>query len=286
MSLDEIATASGRFCVLAIDHRDSLRGFLAPEDPSRIGAEQLVALKIEMVRALAPVASGVMLEPEFSIPQVLDAGAMPSGVGFIAALEAQGYLADPEAAPTRILEGWSVEAAAASGASAAKLLLPYRPDSRVADAQEAVASDVLAECRRVGLPLVLEPLFFGLDDPRDRPAVVHETVARFAAIGPDLMKTPFPVDVGVEADEAVWHRECLRISELCEMPWALLSGGGEYEVFRDQLRVALGAGCSGFMVGRALWGEAARAGPEDRATVLAELVVPRMRELVELTRAS
>ena len=69
-----------------------------------------------------------MLEPEYSIPQLLDAGAVPPGVGFLAALEAQGYLADPGAAPTTVLDGWSVAQAAASGAAAAKLLLPYHPD--------------------------------------------------------------------------------------------------------------------------------------------------------------
>ena len=73
-------------------------------------------------------ATGVMLEPEYSIPQLLDAGAVPDGVGFLAALESQGYLADPGAGHHDVLDGWSVAQAAASGAAAAKLLLPYHPD--------------------------------------------------------------------------------------------------------------------------------------------------------------
>ena len=131
---------------------------------------EIIALKVEVVRSVAPEATGVMLEPEYSIPHVIDAGVLPSGVGFLAALESQGYIEDPGARPTTVLDGWSVEGAAASGASCAKLLLPYHPDRPLAAAQENVAAEVLADCRRVGIPLVLEPLFYDLDDPSDRSA--------------------------------------------------------------------------------------------------------------------
>lgn len=285
MTLTGMATRTGRFCVLAIDHRDSLRAFLAPADPSAVAPADLTALKIDLVRELAPFASGVMLEPEYSIPQVLDAGVLPEEVGFSAALESQGYLADPEAAPTTVLDGWSVQAAADCGASAAKLLLPYHPERPLAAAQEQVAREILAECRRVGIPLILEPLFYRLDDPRDRPRVVLDTVARFAAVGPDLLKAPFPVDPATDDDRVAWGRACAEISRRCPMPWALLSGGGSFEVFRDQLVVAIEHGCAGFMVGRALWGEAARAAPRDRTRVSRDLVAHRFRELVTLTEA-
>ncbi len=74
MSLDDISHR-GRFCVLAIDHRDSLRKFLSPADLDAVSAGQLTSLKTDIVRELAPMATGVMLEPEYSIPQVADSGA-------------------------------------------------------------------------------------------------------------------------------------------------------------------------------------------------------------------
>ena len=281
MSLEGISEG-GRFAVLAIDHRDSLRAVLAPDAQDSVAADDITDLKRELVGPLAAGATGVMLEPEYSIPQLLD-GTLPDGVGFTAALEAQGYASDPEAAPTSILEGWSVEAAAACGASAAKRLVFYRPDrAEHAARQEQVASEVLAECRRVGMPLVLEPLFYGLDDPGIRQEIVIETVQRFAALDPHLLKLPFPVDPLHESDRGVWAAACAAVSERCHMPWTLLSGGGSFESYRDQVAAAADSGCSGFMAGRALWGEAALASAADRPGVVADLVAPRLAELRSL----
>ena len=187
-----LSDAVGRFSILAIDHRDSLRHFLRPTDPDSIAASEITALKIEIVAAIADLATGVMLEPEYSIPQVLDAGALPDGVGFLAALEAQGYLDDPAASPTTLLDGWSIDQAKACGASAAKLLLPYHPDRPLAGAQETFAREIAEGCVSVGLPLALEPLFYDLDSPEDRPRVVIETARRFIPMRPDLLKLPYP----------------------------------------------------------------------------------------------
>jgi tagatose-1,6-bisphosphate aldolase len=275
-----ISDASGRLRVLAIDHRDSLSAFLAPHDPSSVPAATMTALKIELVAALAPLATGVMLEPELSIPQVIDAGVLPAGVGFIAALEDQGYLADPAAAVTRILPGWSVAAALASGASAVKLLLPYQPRSPLAGAQIDVARAAVAEAAAHDIPLVLEPLLYGIDEADAHAAGVVETVRRFAPLGAALLKLPFP-GAG-RADATVARRSCEQITELCVSPWALLSGGGTFEAFAAQLAVACAAGCAGFMVGRALWGEAVRADAATRPTLLRELVAPRLVQLGEI----
>ena len=281
MSLEGISH-NGRFCVLAIDHRDSLRKFLSPDDLGAVSADELTDLKVDIVRELAPMATGVMLEPEYSIPQVADAKVLPSGVGFVAALESQGYLGALGSTPTTVLDGWSVEAAAASGAAAVKLLLPYHPDRALAADQRALATEVIAECRRVEIPLVLEPLFYDLDDPRDRCRVVVETARQFAAADPHLLKLPFPVDPTVEPARDVWLDACEEMNELIPMPWTLLSGGGDFESFFAQVEVALQAGSSGCMVGRALWGEAARATPSDRTAILKSVIAPRLSRLHSL----
>ncbi|MFK8024584.1 MAG: 2-deoxy-5-keto-D-gluconate 6-phosphate aldolase domain-containing protein, partial [Ilumatobacter sp.] len=271
--LAALADDDGRFSILAIDHRDSLRQFLAPDDPDSLDASDITALKIELVADVADLASGVMLEPEYSIPQVLDAGALPDGVGFLAALESQGYLDDPEASPTTVLAGWSVEQAEASGAASAKLLLPYRPDGRLADEQERVAVELTEACHAIDFPIALEPLFYGLTDADDRGALVVETARRFAAMGPDLLKLPSPGSA----------EACAEVTQICVdrggIPWAMLSGGGSFDDFADQFAMASRAGCSGFMVGRALWGEAVKASPQQRTALVNDQVRPRFERL-------
>jgi tagatose-1,6-bisphosphate aldolase len=174
---------------------------------------------------------------------------------------------------------WSVADAAASGAAALKLLLPYHPGHPLAGEQRAVAAEVLGEARRVGVPVVLEPLFHSVTDADERAAVVLQTVDDFAGTGADLLKLPFPVDPGRVVDTAERVAACRAITQRCRQPWALLSGGGDFESFADQVACAVEAGCAGFMVGRALWGEAARAEPDRRDELISEVVRPRWDRL-------
>ena len=74
------STADGIFAVLAIDHRDSLRVVLDPEDPSRVPAADITALKLDLLRGLGPGASAAMLEPEYSAAQAIVSGALPGSV--------------------------------------------------------------------------------------------------------------------------------------------------------------------------------------------------------------
>ena len=260
--LSTLATDEGHFAILAADHRDSLRMFLAPDAPESITDQDLIDTKLDLIRLIGSRASGVMLEPEFSIGPALASGALPRDVGFTAALEAQGYLAD--SSPTSLLDGWSVEAAAASGASAAKLLVMWNPgDSAACAAQEQVIQAVVAECARLDLPLFLEPILVA-GDTQD----MIEMIGHMATLGPDVLKLGF----GAE-----WEHQVSTIAAATTgLPWAFLSGGVPFETYTDQLKMACEAGASGFMVGRALWGEFVK------GTGGAEQVVERFDQLNSL----
>jgi tagatose-1,6-bisphosphate aldolase len=273
----DISGADGSIRVLAIDHRDSLRVFMRPDAPDSLAAADITALKVELVRALAPFASGVMLEPEYSIPDVVRV--LPRGVGFTAALEDQGYLADPSARPTRILPGWSIRQARESGAAAVKLLLPYHPDAPLAAAQEAVARSVAEEAAGEGIDLVLEPLAYGIDDPDDHAAIVVRTARTFAGLGAQLLKLPFPG--GGRATPATARAACAAVTAAVDVPWAVLSGGGTFDAFAAQVEIAKQQGCRGFMVGRALWGDAVLAPESERRAMLTSVVADRLRQLGE-----
>lgn len=288
------STSGGIFTILAIDHRDSMRVVLDPEDPFGIPASELTRTKLELLDALGSEATAVMLEPEFSAAQAIAARALPGNVGFLAAVEAQGYLGDPTSRQTSLMDGWSVEKAKRLGASGIKLLVLYRPDgAEITEIQDRTITSVIAECARYDIPLFLEPVAYAIEPglstdsaefATKRREIVIETVRRLGALGPDVLKVQFPVDTRYEPDRIAWADACAELDDASPVPWALLSGGDPYELFRDQVRVASEAGASGFMVGRALWGEYLTAPVEARQEMVESTLRPRFAELSAIAR--
>lgn len=273
--LDTLATEEGVFAILAIDHRDSLRAVL----PGEQSDAAIVSFKLDLLAGVGSVASGAMLEPEFSIPQAIEAGAISGATGFFAALEAQGYMADPWAGPTTMMPGWSATDAKRLGASGAKLLLPFHPDrTDHADAQVAVCEATVARCAELDIALLVEPVAFGMEGP-DRQRIVVESVRRLTNTGLDVLKLEFPGDPD---DSSGWADACAEVTAAATVPWVLLSSGVTFDAYAQQCAAAFAAGCSGFTGGRAIWREAAVADPGDRAGAIAELVVPRVQQLRDL----
>ena len=274
-----LAGPSGRFTIVALDHRDALRAefdALAPADPGPgagrggdRGTDELRRFKADVLAAVgrAPVRpSAVMLEPEYSLPDLRSA--VPDGVAVTCALEAQGYLADPSAG-NDLLDGWSPARVRSVGADGAKLLVLYRHDrGSFTAAQEALVAGVVAEAAEAGVPALIEPVPVDVVDADDRRRVIVEAARRLAPLGPMVLKLPFP---GVGA--------CPEVTEAAgPHPWVLLSWGVAYDEFRAQLTEAMDAGCAGFAAGRALWREAVD--PVARAEFLAGVFQDRLAELI------
>jgi tagatose 1,6-diphosphate aldolase len=273
--LDTLTTGAGVFAVLAIDHRDSLRA-VVPEEPTDA---ELTEFKLELIRLVGSRASGVMLEPELSLPQAITTGTLPGDVGFSAALEAQGYLGDPWSGPTAMQPGWTALDVKKMGASAAKLLLPLSPE-RIdhGEQQLKIVRDTAALCQDLDLALMVEPVAFGMADAVRTPTVI-DSAKRLTGLGVDILKLEFPGD---PAHPDQWGAACAAVTEAATVPWVLLSSGVSFETYAQQLRVAFDNGCSGFTGGRAIWGEAAKADRFNRTAVIRDMVVPRFEQLLHL----
>ena len=169
--LDACSSPGGTFAVLALDHRQNLRREIHPDDPAATTYEEMVAFKRAVVRALAPMATGTLLDPEVGAAQSIADGSLPGRAGLLVAVEATGFEGPPHARASRILPGWSVEQAKRMGASAVKLLVYYHPDAANADAQERLVATVAAECVHLDIPLFVEPLGY---DPATGGGLVGE----------------------------------------------------------------------------------------------------------------
>jgi tagatose-1,6-bisphosphate aldolase len=111
--------------VFALDHRNNLRNALRSDAPDAVTPAEMAAFKQEVIAALAPVTSAVLLDPEVGAAQCIAAGVLPGPTGLVLALDATGYTGDPTARQSQILPGWSVAKAKRVGADAVKLLVYY-----------------------------------------------------------------------------------------------------------------------------------------------------------------
>jgi tagatose 1,6-diphosphate aldolase len=284
--LEACASARGTFAVLALDHRQNLRRELHPGAPETTTYDEMVAFKRAVIRALAPHATGSLLDPEIGAAQCIADGSLPGRAGLLVAIEATGYAGEATARVSRVLAGWSVEQAKRMGASAAKLLVYYHPDAANAADQERFVADVSARCRAADFALFVEPLGFDpvtggklTGDARRR--CVIETARRLTALGPDILKAEFPYDVSV-MDEGAWADACAELDAASTVPWVLLSGGVDDATFERQVAVACDAGASGVLVGRSVWAPSATMAPAERDAWLASEGRRRLERLVRL----
>jgi tagatose-1,6-bisphosphate aldolase len=235
----------------------------------------------------------VMLDAELG-SFALEAGDIPSAVGLIMPLEAQGYEAQGDRRLTSLLEDFSPLEALRLGADACKLLLPYRVDDEPAAAlQDAVVVESVAACHALGLPLVIEPVVHRLSTESSEAyamaytGLVVDAVARLQPLGVDLLKVPFPIAHYEVPNIAAARDACRVLASACgETPWVVLGGGADIDILVDEIRLAGEAGAVGFLAGRSVWGPVVRADVGETARLAAEIARPafeRCRVMAERT---
>jgi tagatose-1,6-bisphosphate aldolase len=289
--LQQCSDGRGAFSILALDHRNNLRNALNPQQPASVTDAAMAAFKQQIVAALAPAATAVLLDPEVGVAQCLASGALPGKVGLVLAVEATGYTGDPTARQSQILPGWSVAKSKRLGVNAIKLLVYYHPDSPTAAEIEAFVREVAAECLTQDMALFLEPLSYSLDPGKkklaaaDMQRIVIESARRLVVPGVDVLKAEFPLDTFGQPDRRVWATACRELSDICAVPWVLLSAAVDFETYVEQVTVACEAGASGVAVGRAVWQEAVGLADRDREAFLREEAVQRLARLTQLCGA-
>ncbi len=287
-ALQTASNERGVFTILAVDHRDAMRGMINPDQPDSVPASQLTEIKLSVVREIADKATAVLIDPIYSVGQSIAQRALPARTAFLSAIEDQGYLGDPFSRETPMLDGWGIEKAKLVGASGVKVLLLYNPESEAAERQDKLVASLLEQCAQFEIPLFLEPIVYSLDRGVEkgsaefaphRRRLVIESARRLGALHPDILKLEFPLDCKHNTDEAEWQDACAELNETSSVPWTLLSGGDPFDVFQKQLKIACQNGCSGFLVGRALWREAVYLQGEERTTFLRGEAMQRWQTL-------
>jgi tagatose 1,6-diphosphate aldolase len=216
-----------------------------------------------MARQMAPAASAVLIDGYYGAWAAVASGAVPANKGLLVRLEKSGSAKNAAGVPLAQVEpGWSVEKIKLMGADAVKLLAPFEPGEREsAEYQLAMVEQVAEECRRYDILFLLEPVAVPLWGEKktdasflDRRAETTIESARLLSRHCDVFKAEFPGTLDHDSDDQL--RDNLQaLSAACDRPWVLLSAGVDYGQYLRQVEMAMEAGASGVLGGRAFWKE-------------------------------
>jgi len=266
-ALQRASTADGFFNIMALDHQDALRRVLNPKAPMDLSDQAMVSFKLDAVGALSSEISGVLLDPVYGAAQAIEQHIL-DGVGLLLELEKADYKMAPLPLSMEIRPHWSVAKIKRMYGDGVKIFFYYHPDDVAhAASQEKRIRQVVRECGVHDTPLYAEPIAYpSPNGPQantpeyaaDVTRVVVESAKRITALGADVLKLEFPIDIKHQPDESAWVAACRSVSEAVSVPWVLLSAGVDYENFCRQVKAACRGGASGFIAGRAVWGDACK----------------------------
>lgn len=283
-SLAAIARRSGGLAMVAMDQRESLRTMFDAAGVGRPSDEQLVAFKTDVAAALAPLASGFLIDRRLGFDR-LRRGALPSSCGLILAAD---DLVQDQGGPVRETAIDGVVAAPEfdlTGVEAIKLLIIWRRDAAREQRVELARSFIELAARR-GVLSVLEPVVRATGEEErtgewDMDAAILEAARELSPLRPSLYKAQVPRRGSAgngSVDEL--RRACERLGTAITGPWVVLSQGVDRDDFHGAVLAACRGGASGFLAGRALWSDVV--GRPDVPQALAQVAVPRLERLVEV----
>ncbi len=290
--LQQIAGADGVFTMCAMDHRGSLESLLCTPERTDNCPREMTDFKLELCEALAPHASAVLLDPIYGTAQCISRNLIPKTCGLLVSLEATGYSGDSQHRETRLLEDWSVAKIKRMGASAAKMLVYYRPDLKdLAQKQLQLIGEVASECQRYDIPFLVEPVSYPIGNEvghadkfaEIKSKVVIQTARDMTSLPIDVLKAEFPADLNYHTDESKLSQLCEELNNASQKPWVILSAGASFEPFIKEVELACCCGASGFLAGRAVWQEAvAMTDADARRKFLATIAADRLKRLAEV----
>jgi tagatose-1,6-bisphosphate aldolase len=287
-TLDDIASDSHVFSIIAMDQRNTLRrmftavGLDASDDDLRTA-------KADVARVLTPGATGLLSDPTYGVPAIAQANALAPNCGLLIAAEPserRSFNGEPRTHRDPALNAqWLLD----QGGDAYKFFIQLRADRPAPAAGEpdlvgeavAVCQEIIRDCRAAGVPVVIENLIYEIPgedySPQVRENAIIEAARALNDLDIDLLKLEYPGS----------PEGCRRLAEILDRPWAVLSAGVPFDQFTDIIAIATQeGGASGFIGGRSIWREVVSLTGAERQEFLTSVARPRLDRLVEVAAKS
>ena len=279
-TLKDITRPSGGFSMLAVDQREAMRlMFAAAGVPAPVTDRHLTDFKVNAAKILSPYASAILVDQQFCYHQIVEQNAIAKSCAMIVAADefipGNGIPVDSVV----IDNGVDAQAVKRDGGKALKLLVLWRNDEDPAQRLEMVRN-FNQLCHANGLLSIIEPV---VRPPRrgdvfDREKAIIEAAKELGDSGADLYKVEMPL-YGKGTQQALLNAS-QKLNEQINMPWVILSSGVDEKLFPRAVSVAMQAGASGFLAGRAVWSSVV--GLPDTELMLRDISVPKLQRLGEI----
>ncbi len=295
--LQRISNPNGTLTMVATDQNSSMINMMKEALKREPTYAEVADAKVMLSRALSPHCSGLLVDGYYGYCSTVSAFAVPASTGLLVRVEKSGAAKNAAGAPCGEVEpGWGVAKIKRCGADAVKLLAQFEPaEMDSAEHNFEFTRQIHDECLANDILFLLEPIHFpykvgGVEEAKDKVAARKaQTViesAKYLSRYCDIYKAEFPGTFGVESDSQLVDN-LKKLNDACVKPWVLLSAGVDYDKYKKQVEMAMKAGASGVLGGRAFWKEFfTYQTPADRQKFAETECVRRVKEVDAIVKSA
>jgi tagatose 1,6-diphosphate aldolase len=261
--LQRISNPNGTLSMVATDQNSSMIKMMKAATGKEPTYAEIADAKVMLSRALAPHCSGLLVDGYYGYASTVAAFAVPPGTGLLVRVEKSGADKNAAGAPCgEVEQGWGVHKIKRCGADAVKLLAQFEPgEFDSAERNFEFTRQMYEQCIEHDILFLLEPIHFPYNGEKDgaesqvkRKAGTVIESAKYLSRYCDIYKAEFPGTLGHESDAQLMDN-LKKLNDACVKPWVLLSAGVDYDKYKKQVEMAMKAGASGILGGRAFWKE-------------------------------
>jgi tagatose 1,6-diphosphate aldolase len=295
--LQRICNDNGTLTMVATDQNSSMISLFKESSKANVGTEreptydEMVLAKNTLTRYLAPLASAILVDGYYGVCNAISTMYLPRNSGLLVRVEKSGSDKNKVGAPLGLFEpGIGVRKIKMMGCDAVKLLAPFEPtEPHSAEHQLHFTRQVFEDCQKYDILMLLETVAFPFSGEKKGEAKYEarkaETViesARQLSRYCDIYKAEFPGHLKTDS-ESTLRANLKALNEASERPWVLLSAGVDYDEYVKQVQMAMEAGASGILGGRAFWKEYFKAKTQaERETYSQEVAGKRVKDLAAI----
>lgn len=267
--------------MVALDQRESLRAMFPPlSEGTPVRDEALTNFKAAGVRALSPLASGILLDRVYGLVDP-DWPQMADSCGLIIAADTLHHGIGGTVTHTTVDPAVTVDFLKDSDAAGVKFLVIWQKSSSRTD-RVRIITDVLELAEQAGVASVIEAIVRPDGDKWRAPEQKHDAILSAAeeicALRPDLYKAEVPGYT--EGDLSGIAEAARQLDAIANGDWVVLSNGVRQPEFAPALSEAVIGGAGGFLAGRAIWADIV--GKPDQNAAFTEIALPRLRGLRQI----